>query len=382
MQNKHLYKDIRYLIEGNEVQQEVYRVLTQFKIMDRLQAYDPILTGTVPIAVDIEGSDLDIICEVHDFSEFNQRLTDQFGEYEGFKISEKIVDGIKRMKASFRLEGWGIEVFGQPIPTSEQNAYRHMLIEDRVLKFAGEDFRSLVVSMKRKGTKTEPAFSMLLGLEGKGNAYEAMFEIENWTDEQIKQACVVYESSSMHFRSLSELVKKSKYSYKPSKDHIDPVFGPDREYSFQCYIDDHIILVSRGVNEDYAHVTIHGKDEFTFKCTLIDVRKENPSLIQVLKASVIEDYEHEEYEYADTMPYIGAVEVRDVEWICHLPEEPKELGEKFFTFVSSFLLNCSYNLSADIKELEPVKEYIKKDLQFMLKFPFEGKTYIRTRQLW
>ncbi|MCM3127484.1 DUF4269 domain-containing protein [Paenibacillus provencensis] len=381
MENKHLYKDIRYLIDGNEAQQDAFRVLKQFKVMEILQVYDPTLTGTVPIALNIEGSDLDIICEVYDFAEFRERLTDQFGECEGFEISEKIVSGIRRMKAGFRLEGWDIEVFGQPIPTSEQNAYRHMLIEDRVLKLAGEDFRSLVVSMKRGGTKTEPAFSSLLGLEEKGDAYEAILELENWTDEEIKQACGVYESSSNHIRSISELVKKSKYSYKPSTADIDPDFGPNREYSFQRYIENHAIHVSQGVNENYAHLTIYGKDEFTFKCTLVDVKKETPSLIPVLEASVIED-DHEDYEFYDTMPHIGAVEVRDVEWICHLPEEPKKLGEKFFTFVSSFILNYFYNLSAHIKEFEPVKEYIVKDLQFMMKFPYEGETYIRTRQLW
>lgn len=377
MENKHLYKDIRYLIEGNEVQQEVYRVLTQFKVMDRLEVYDPILTGTVPIAIDIEGSDLDIICEVYDFSEFKQRLTDHFGDYVGFEISEKTVSGIKRMKASFRLESWDVEVFGQPIPTSEQNAYRHMLIEDRFLRLAGDDFANQVISLKRQGMKTEPAFAFLLYLNG--DPYESLFELDNWSDEEIR---LVGESYSNIICRVSDFVKNRIYSYKPSKDHIDPVFGPNAEYSYQRYIDDHTIFVSQGWNENVAHLTIHGKDEFTFKCTLLDVKKENPSLISALEASVIEDHEHEDYEYFDANPSFLAVEVRDVEWKCHLPEESRELGEKFYTFVSSFLNHHFDNRSSDIKEVEPVKEYIEKDLWYLLKFPFEGKTYIRTRQLW
>ncbi|MCM3783410.1 DUF4269 domain-containing protein [Neobacillus mesonae] len=377
MEIKHSYKDLRYLIEGNEVQQDAYRVLNKYELMDILHSFDPILTGTVPINIYIEGSDLDIICEVHDFTEFKQLLKSRFGKHEGFELTEKSVNGIERMKANFKLDDWEIEIFGQPIPTLQQNAYCHMLIEERVLRLSGEGFREQVLSLKREGMKTEPAFAHLLGLEG--DPYEAMFVLESWSDEEIKQVCVAYEVSFDRIHSVSQLVKNSEYSYKPSTDDIDSEFGPNAEYSFKRYIDDHSIYVTQGINENVAHLTIHGKDEFTFTCTLLNVRSENPSLIEALEASVIEDDDH---EYFDTMPSLGAVEVRDVEWKCHLPEEPKELGEQFYTFVNSFILHYFNNLSANIKELEPVKAYIARDLQFMMRFPYKGETYIRSRNLW
>lgn len=37
-------------------------MMSQYQIMEILQEFDPILVGTFPINIDIETSDLDIIC--------------------------------------------------------------------------------------------------------------------------------------------------------------------------------------------------------------------------------------------------------------------------------------------------------------------------------
>lgn len=42
--------------------------------------------------------------------------------------------------ASFTAEGWVIEVFGQARPVSEQQGWRHLLIERRLLALGGRDF--------------------------------------------------------------------------------------------------------------------------------------------------------------------------------------------------------------------------------------------------
>jgi hypothetical protein len=41
-----------------------------------------------------------------------------------------------------------------------------MITEYRILLEKGEAFRSQIVELKRQGMKTEPAFALLLGLEG------------------------------------------------------------------------------------------------------------------------------------------------------------------------------------------------------------------------
>jgi hypothetical protein len=55
---------IDYLKDGNERQKKAYEVLTKYRIFEKLKDYSPILAGTVPIEIDINGSDLDIILDV------------------------------------------------------------------------------------------------------------------------------------------------------------------------------------------------------------------------------------------------------------------------------------------------------------------------------
>jgi len=58
------FTKLDYLKIGNEKQKRAYEILTKYKIFEKLDNYSPLLTGTIPIEIDIESSDLDIICEV------------------------------------------------------------------------------------------------------------------------------------------------------------------------------------------------------------------------------------------------------------------------------------------------------------------------------
>lgn len=172
-----------YLSTGSTVQIEVYRLLKKHRILIDLSSYNPILVGTVPIGIQVEGSDLDIICEVNDFNEFERFVGQRYGGYERFEIARRIVDGEERIKANFTIEDWPIELFGQNKPTTEQNGYRHMVVEDRMLRLFGARFRQEVIRLKTEGIKTEPAFALLLGLSE--DPYARLLELEGWTDEEL-----------------------------------------------------------------------------------------------------------------------------------------------------------------------------------------------------
>lgn len=167
------FLDISYLQSGNERQQKVYQVLTDNQILEKLSPYHPILVGTIPINIDIENSDLDIICHVSDKDEFIDQLNRLFKHQKGFFISESAT--FNAIKATFLMGGFEIEIFGQNIPTTQQNAYRHMLIEHKLLSTNGEKFRQDIIDLKNQGYKTEPAFAKLLGFEG--NAYEELLKL-------------------------------------------------------------------------------------------------------------------------------------------------------------------------------------------------------------
>ncbi|WP_343523377.1 DUF4269 domain-containing protein [Pedobacter sp.] len=164
------FLDISYLQSGSEKQQKAYQVLTEHQIMKKLAAFTPVLAGTIPINIDIESSDLDIICYMQDKTAFTKTLTEFFHSKKGFKITAH--PGFQSVKTNFFMAGFEFEIFGQAIPTTQQNAYRHMLIEHQILLERGEIFRQEIIRLKNKGIKTEPAFAQLLGL--KGDPYEAL----------------------------------------------------------------------------------------------------------------------------------------------------------------------------------------------------------------
>lgn len=171
------FTKLDYLKIGNERQKRAYEVLTKYKIFTILDYYSPILAGTVPIEIDVEGSDLDIVCEL-DFK-FEKDFLDNisFSKIIPFeadlKVEYLLINGEKSIVINFILEEFPIEIFAQNKPTTQQNAYLHMTAEYKILQEKGEEFKQKIIDLKKKGIKTEPAFGMLLGLE---NPYEDLLK--------------------------------------------------------------------------------------------------------------------------------------------------------------------------------------------------------------
>ena len=168
------FGNISYLKDGNERQKRVYDVLIKHQIFDVLVEFDPILTGTFPIEIDIPDSDLDICCYFRDADDFAELIKKSFCKHTDFLLSETYFNHQKTIIANFNVEGFEIEIFAQNIPTKNQNAFRHMLIEHQILLQRGEEFRRAIIDLKLKGYKTEPAFAKLLDL--KGNPYQAILD--------------------------------------------------------------------------------------------------------------------------------------------------------------------------------------------------------------
>ncbi|TPG58917.1 DUF4269 domain-containing protein [Hymenobacter nivis] len=174
------WKDLRYLQKGNSRQQRAYAVLTELALWPTLHAFDPVLAGTIPLAIDLPTSDLDVICEVPLPSQtsFRQVLQDQYGHLTGFRLRHTVSQGQAAVVGSFCYAGVALEVFGQALPTSQQYAVRHLVVEAAVLQMGGEAWRAAVQRLKQQGVKTEPAFAQLLHLPG--DPYEALLTLEGW----------------------------------------------------------------------------------------------------------------------------------------------------------------------------------------------------------
>jgi len=183
------WQDGSYLLDGNERQRRAYCALQDLKVFEVLLDHTPVLVGTIPIGIDVEGSDLDIVCRARDLDKFSQLVIAAFGQSDGFRIKEKLVKGTPAVVASFFHAGFRVEVFGQHREVTEQHAYRHMVVEDRLLAIGGNAAREGIQRLKRDGMKTEPAFACYFDLFG--DPYERLLELSRLNMQQLETVVVM-----------------------------------------------------------------------------------------------------------------------------------------------------------------------------------------------
>ncbi|MTG98235.1 MULTISPECIES: DUF4269 domain-containing protein [Myroides] len=160
------FKNLAYLKSGTVQQQEIYRLLTEYRIMDKLQGYNPVLIGTFPIDIAVEGSDLDICCQAKDLDAFLDDIDQRFKEYDFYQSCSCLIGGVETVVANLQIQGYPIELFAQNRPVEQQNGYQHMIVEYKILLEKGALFKQKVIALKKAGMKTEPAFAKLLNLSG------------------------------------------------------------------------------------------------------------------------------------------------------------------------------------------------------------------------
>ena len=180
------FLDPDYLARGNDRQRAAHGALTDLRIFETLAPFHPMLSGTIPLAIDVAGSDLDVLCEVHDFDGFAKILRTAYGHEPDFKMSDfkRGRDGPYRT-ASFSHGGFTIEVFGQALSATQQGAYRHMVIQARLLALGGDGLRKQIVALRQGGLKTEPAFARRLSVAG--DPYVALLALESMDDEALRR---------------------------------------------------------------------------------------------------------------------------------------------------------------------------------------------------
>ncbi|MDT3404709.1 DUF4269 domain-containing protein [Mucilaginibacter terrae] len=176
MNNIIKFDNIAYLSTGTARQQQAYNVLVEHRIMELLLPYSSLLVGTIPINIDIEGSDLDVLCAYQNKKEFVNHLRAHFSTYPNFNLYETTITGNETIIANFMAYDFEVEIFGQQTPVKQQYGYLHMLIEHELLQRKGEAFRQEIISLKKQGLKTEPAFARALKLTG--NPYEELLRID------------------------------------------------------------------------------------------------------------------------------------------------------------------------------------------------------------
>jgi Domain of unknown function (DUF4269) len=168
------FETLDYLKDGNEKQVRALQVLTSHSVFGNLQGFDPLLIGTIPLNIDIEKSDLDIICCWKSKNLFIETLIENFAHHRAFLLTEKKIANHETIIAMFQIDEFEIEIFGQNRPTKQQDGYRHLIIEHKILSSNDETFRQKIIYLKKQGLTTEQAFAKQLDLTG--DAYQELLK--------------------------------------------------------------------------------------------------------------------------------------------------------------------------------------------------------------
>lgn len=156
--------------------------LAQCGVLEVLVRFDPRVAGTPPLRLDLLGSDIDVLCFTPDIHIFIETVWCAFSEMPGF-TAKQWVEAPRPVVVSFEVLDWRIELYGESISVEQQRGWRHFLVERRLLKLGGEDFRLAVLALRRRGRKTEPAFADALNLEG--DPYLALLHLGEQNDETL-----------------------------------------------------------------------------------------------------------------------------------------------------------------------------------------------------
>ncbi len=176
------YKSLEHIIN---IEKNLYikQFLEETCFFKNFHEFSPCLSGTIPLDIHLENSDLDILC-YGDLSLIEKKSSLLFKNYENFSFSYSIQQGLKSLQVNFIYKQLEVEIFAQSTPSQEQNANLHFLIEGRLLKIFGENLRQKIIELKQAGLKTEPAFGQIFQLD---EPYEDLKKIQKMDDMALKK---------------------------------------------------------------------------------------------------------------------------------------------------------------------------------------------------
>jgi hypothetical protein len=177
--------DLSYLADGTPRQRDALRVIRELRLWEHLAAYTPALAGTVPLGIDVEDSDLDVICEADNLTDFLRAVISLASVVNGLCFEEMELRHVPSMIVRFRYGGWAFELFAQPVPVARQYACVHLRVEERLLALGGKPARDAIRELKRDGWGTEQAFAVYFGIAG--DPYEEVARLADAGDEELRR---------------------------------------------------------------------------------------------------------------------------------------------------------------------------------------------------
>ncbi len=215
------FEDYEYLRTGNKVQRKSYEILSELDIKTALKHYSPVLVGTIPIGINIESSDLDILCEVNNFEEFDNIILEKYGHFSEFTFRKKTHQNRISYIYNFIFNDVEIEIFAQNKAVKIQNGYKHMVIENVINKVFGDVFVDEIIHLKRLGLKTEFAYAELLDLYG--NPFEAILAVDNIANYN-------WNNSFKELDFYDDIIDIHRFSYDKKSDRRYKIKTAKKDY--------------------------------------------------------------------------------------------------------------------------------------------------------
>src|SRR5690606_21430832 len=142
-----MFDSLHALKKGTNNQRLAYKAIQNLHILDDLKEYKPTICGTIPIGLNTNHSDIDVIMEVYNLEKWENKVRTLYGEKTDFTFTRKRIRGLEIGKANFSFQDFEFELFGPGQPVLQQNAYLHMVIEFEILK-QFPDFKKEVIRLK------------------------------------------------------------------------------------------------------------------------------------------------------------------------------------------------------------------------------------------
>lgn len=149
-------------------------LIDRYGLLINIKEFTPLISGTIPLQINTDDSDLDLLCQSADLKHFEEICQQHWGNLPSYRCHRALFQNLESSVVDFTVEGLKVEIFCQDEEVFKQNANRHYYAQSKLLKLLGPKFRSDVKKLRAKGLKTEPAFGELLGLN---SPYEELLQI-------------------------------------------------------------------------------------------------------------------------------------------------------------------------------------------------------------
>ncbi len=176
-----------------ESNQRVHSAIEGCRVLDLLSEFDPLIAGTFPLKIATNSSDVDILLYSPNLDKLAAEISSHFSQCESFETHTRIENDLEYLIARFNFHGVPFELFGQNIETVEQKAYKHFQVEERLLKLGGQKLRTQIISYRKQGLKTEPAFARALNLHE--DPYLKLLELHNGSNSNLIELLQIARSS-------------------------------------------------------------------------------------------------------------------------------------------------------------------------------------------